>query len=105
MNSRPGRRPRGMIIIAGTLTVDPGARDAFLGSHAQVVEAARSAKGCLDFTLSADLLDAGRVNVHERWESTEDVERFRGAGPSAETRAQILSIDVATYEVAAVEGV
>jgi hypothetical protein len=51
---------------------------------------------------SADPLDPGRVNVYERWESTEDVERFRGSGPSGETRAQILKADVAKYEIAAV---
>jgi quinol monooxygenase YgiN len=87
---------------AGQGTVDANARDAFLETHTEIVEAARTAHGCLDVLPSADPLDPGRVNVYERWESTEDVERFRGSGPSGETRAQILKADVAKYEIAAV---
>ena len=34
-----------------------------------VVEKARGADGCLDFAITDDLLDTGRVNLFERWES------------------------------------
>lgn len=38
---------------------------------------ARAAPGCLDFAQSADPLDAGRINIFERWESAADLEAFR----------------------------
>ncbi|MER5766150.1 putative quinol monooxygenase [Streptomyces sp. NPDC001985] len=92
-----------MIIIAGTLSVDPATRDACLAGCANVVEQARAAPGCLDFALSADLVRPDRINVHERWESDADLERFRGAGPEPEWTAQILGAEVSRYRVAGVE--
>jgi quinol monooxygenase YgiN len=88
-----------MIIVAGALTVDPQARDAYLEGCVSVVEAARGEAGCLDFALSPDLLDPSRINVFERWDSDEDLQRFRGSGPDGGQLAQLLSIDVAEYAV------
>ena len=57
--------------------------------------------GCLDFALSADLVDPGRVNILERWESQAAVEAFRGGGVDDEQGAAIVSASVAEYEVGA----
>jgi quinol monooxygenase YgiN len=65
-----------------------------------VVEQARGTAGCLDFTLTADLIDPGRINIFERWESQAAVESFRGSGPSNEQGAAILAASVAEYDVA-----
>jgi quinol monooxygenase YgiN len=65
-----------------------------------VVEQARQAPGCLDFALSADLLDPGRINVFERWESPAAVEAFRGSGPSDDQSAAIVAASVAEWDVA-----
>ncbi|WP_290060644.1 putative quinol monooxygenase [Amycolatopsis solani] len=92
-----------MIIIAGWLAVAPEARDAYLAGCAEAVQLAREAPGCLDYALGADLLDDGRITVYERWESDEDLERFRGSGPSDEQSAQILDASVARYRISAVE--
>ncbi|MER7542175.1 antibiotic biosynthesis monooxygenase family protein [Spirillospora sp. NPDC127506] len=92
-----------MIIISGALYVDAGARDAYLGGCREVVEQARAAPGCLDFALSADLVEPDRINVYERWESGEDVERFRGAGPEPEQAAQIRRAEVMRYSISGVE--
>jgi quinol monooxygenase YgiN len=62
------------IIVSGSLHVAPTQRDAFLEARVPILEHAREAPGCLDFSLSADLLDAGRVNVYERWRSREDLQ-------------------------------
>jgi hypothetical protein len=48
-----------------------------------------------------DLLDPGRVNIFERWESRAAVEAFRGSGPSDEQAATIVAASVAEYDVAA----
>ena len=88
-----------MVIVAGHITVAPEQRDAYLTGCVSVVEQARDAAGCLDFAISADLVDPGRINVFERWESQAAVEAFRGSGPSDDQGAAMLAATVAEYEV------
>ena len=87
----------GMVIVTGHLLVDPDDRAAYLDGCRGIVEAARRADGCLDFAISADLVDPARVNVLERWESQEAVEAFRGAGPSGAQQRAIRDARVAEY--------
>ena len=89
-----------MIIVAEPIHVDPAARDGYLDSCREVIDAARGADGCLDFHLAADPIDPGRINVFERWETAETVEAFRGSGPSDEQGAAILGAAVVQYEIA-----
>jgi len=89
-----------MVIVAGHLEVEPRNRAAYLDKCTTVVTQARSAPGCLDFALSADIVDPGRINIFERWESQEAVEAFRGSGPSEEQGTAMLSAEVAEYDVA-----
>lgn len=89
-----------MVIVAGHLIVEPEDRAPYLAGCAEIVRLARAAAGCLDFTIAADPVEPGRVNVFERWESQSAVEAFRGSGPSAEQSVQIRSADVAEYDVA-----
>lgn len=91
-----------MVIVAGHLIVDPEQREPYLADCVSVVEEARKAPGCLDFTIAADLVDSGRINVFERWESQADVEAFRGSGPSEGQGAAMLSASVSEYDVASV---
>lgn len=88
-----------MIIVAGHLTVEPAQRASYLAGCVAVVEQARRAAGCLDFAVSADLVDPGRVNVFERWESRAAVEAFRGNGPSDEQGAAMLAASVAEFDI------
>ena len=89
-----------MVIVAGHILVDPEQRDTYLAGCVPVVEQARRAPGCLDFSISADLVDPGRIDVFERWESQAAVEAFRGSGPSDEQGAAMLGASVAEYDVA-----
>ena len=88
-----------MVIVAGHIVVDPEERDDYLAGCVDVVRQARRAPGCLDFSLSADLLEPGRVNIYERWESSAAVEAFRGSGPSDEQGAAIRTASVAEYDI------
>lgn len=95
-----------MIIIAGALYCDPEVRDAYLASVAEVAGLARDAPGCLDFVQAADLIDPGRINVYERWESDADVEAFRASGDPAGGATEpppLTGADVRKYRIAAVE--
>ena len=89
-----------MVIVAGHLVVDPQGREDYLTGCAEAVRQARRAPGCLDFSISADLLEPGRINIFERWESQAAVEAFRGGGPSDEQGAAILAASVGEYDVA-----
>ena len=69
-----------MIIIAGTVDVDPERRDAALEAGRSLMEETRTQKGCLDYVWSADLVVPGRIYVYERWESEADL-RAHFEGP------------------------
>jgi quinol monooxygenase YgiN len=89
-----------MIIIAGHVTLDPERRDAHLAGSAKIVEKAREADGCLDFSMTADLLDPSRLNLFERWESQAAVKAWRRKAPSNKHAAAMLSGSVAEYDIA-----
>ena len=89
-----------MVIVAGHITVEPQQRESYLAGCVSIVEQARRAAGCLDFAITADLIDPGRVNIFERWESQAAVEAFRGSGPSNEQLPAMLSASVAEYDIA-----
>lgn len=89
-----------MVIVAGHVTVEPQQRESYLAGCVSIVEQARGAAGCLDFAITADMIDPGRVNIFERWESQAAVDAFRGSGPGDEQGAQMLSASVAEYDIA-----
>jgi quinol monooxygenase YgiN len=91
-----------MLIIAGHLEVAPAERDGYVVGCAGVVEAARAAPGCLEFTITADTVDPARVCIYERWEDESLLLAFRGAGPSEDQQAEILGADVKRYTISAV---
>lgn len=92
-----------MLIVSGKLHIVAGARDEYLAGCREVVAQARQAAGCLDFALSADLLDPGRINVYERWESDASLEAFRGSGPDTAQLDQIRDAEVQRYRISAAE--
>ena len=89
-----------MVIVAGHIIVEPQQRESYLAGCVGVVEKARGTAGCLYFAITADLIDPGRVNIFERWESQAAVEAFRSSGPSDEQGAVMLSASVAEYDIA-----
>jgi quinol monooxygenase YgiN len=66
-----------MLIVAGYLVVDPLQRDSYLEDCRAVVRQARTSPGCLDFAISADLIEPGRIDIFERWESRVALDEFR----------------------------
>jgi quinol monooxygenase YgiN len=88
-----------MVIVAGHLIVGQEVRDDYLVGCAEVVELARSAPGCRDFAISADLLDPARINVFERWDSAVSVQAFRGSGPGRDQSAMLLAASVSEYDI------
>ena len=94
-----------MVIVAGHITVDPEQRESYLAGSMSVVQKARRADGCLDFAITADLLDPGRVNLFERWETQAAVETLRRSAPRNKHGTAMLSASVAEYDIADVRPV
>ena len=92
-----------MIIVSGSLRVEPSERQAYLDGCLDVIRQARKAAGCLDFHLAADPLEPDRINVFEQWRSVADVEAFRGTGPSDEQAGTIRDAAVDQHEIASTE--
>jgi quinol monooxygenase YgiN len=71
-----------MLIVAGHVVVNPTDRDAYVAECVVVVEAAREAPGCHDFSITADSLDPSRIRISERWENEQRTLEFRGSRPA-----------------------
>jgi quinol monooxygenase YgiN len=88
-----------VIIVSGRIYVSSGRREAFLASSRSVVVAARHAKGCRDFVVAADPIEANRVNVYEEWDSESELEAFRGVGPGPQLTQVIERAEVSRHIV------
>jgi quinol monooxygenase YgiN len=60
-----------MLIIAGTLDVQPDQREKLLELAVALMKATHAEPGNHEYVFSADPLDPGRVRVFELWESEE----------------------------------
>lgn len=95
-----------MLIVAGSIEVDPEQRESFLKEREEGMRTSRAEPGCLDYVFSADPLEPGRIMLFERWESKEalaaHLERMgmrRGSGPGGGGGAAQGPRSVVQYEV------
>lgn len=56
-----------MLVVIGTIDLEPADREAYLESKRPRVLETRREPGCLDYAFSADAADPGRVRLIERW--------------------------------------
>ena len=64
-----------MIIVTGTIEVDPAQRDEFLAAQVDDFAETRKEPGCIEYGLLADPEQPGIVRLLEMWE---DVPTFEG---------------------------
>lgn len=89
-----------MLIIAGHLNVPRAERDPWVKANHEILARVRSQPGCIDLAITADELDAGRVNLFELWESEEHLAVWRAiADPPP--KPPILSTTVLKHQVSA----
>jgi quinol monooxygenase YgiN len=60
-----------VLIIAGTLQIDPGKTDAALADAAVMMKASQAEDGCHAYAFSADPINPGTLLLFEKWESEE----------------------------------
>ncbi|MBX3480373.1 MAG: antibiotic biosynthesis monooxygenase [Caulobacter sp.] len=56
-----------MIIVMGTVRIDPDMVETLRPAMATMVAASRAEDGCLTYAYALDLLEPGLVRVSERW--------------------------------------
>lgn len=96
-----------MLIIAGIFEVDPGRRDEFLAQKETGMRESQAEAGCIEYVLSADPLEPGRVHLYERWESKEHLApHLARMGRQRSTpdpdAVPVISADIQQYEIGAV---
>ncbi|NUP13367.1 MAG: antibiotic biosynthesis monooxygenase [Polyangiaceae bacterium] len=87
------------VIIAGWSTVEPQKREAVIESFKDLVLRARSAPGCLDFAITADPVDPGRVNIFELWQSAKDWKAWRAVCKPLKRIAKTIQMEVQKHIV------
>jgi quinol monooxygenase YgiN len=88
-----------VIIVMGHLTVAAEDQQGVVRDSTEAVMLARATNGCLDYAVSADPVDATRVNVAERWSDRASLDAFRGEGPDDGLGERIVAFAVEEFEV------
>lgn len=88
-----------MLIVSGCLYLKPGTREQFLSSCVASVRLARLAQGCLDFAVSADLIEPDRANVYESWADADSLISFREGGADESLFSFVVRVEVQRHEV------
>jgi quinol monooxygenase YgiN len=93
-----------MVIVAGEFQIKPEERDEFLAGRLDSMRASRAEPGNLEYTMSADPIDPGRIVLFERWADQASLDTHiaalanapRPTGPAvAPTSATITVYDIA----------
>ena len=64
-----------MLIVAGTINIDPAGVDQLRAAAAIMMEATHQEPGNIEYVFSVSVADPGSVQIFEVWESAEDLEK------------------------------
>ena len=78
-----------MIVVAGTISIDPAKRDVAIAAIRDLMAETRKEKGCVVYVMSGDFEDAGCIRLFEEWESQEAIDAHVKAPHMAKFQAQI----------------
>lgn len=95
-----------MLIIAGTITIDPDQRDEALAFADHVMRETRKEVGCHEYVFSADPVDPSKIKLFELWDGedelaahfeTEHLKAFQaGMGAFAITGRDLIKYQIAS---------
>jgi quinol monooxygenase YgiN len=86
------------VILAGYLLVDEDQRDADVEAHRNLVTRARAFDGCIDLAITADAVDARRVNNLEVWDSAEVLDAWREQANPPDTGIDPADVQVRPFD-------
>ena len=92
-----------MVIVGGTFEVDASQRERFIDSRLEMMRTSREEPGCIEYTFSADPIEANRVVLFERWESQEALDAHIAgvrANPRLTDAVAPLATSITIYDVA-----
>ena len=78
-----------MIVIAGTISIDPARRDVAIAAMRELMAETRKEKGCVAYAMSGDFDDAGTIRLFEEWESQDALNAHMKAPHMAKFQSQI----------------
>ena len=92
-----------MVIVGGIFEVEPDQRDRFVASRHESMRKSRAEPGCLEYVVSADPIEPGRVVLFERWADQASLDAhiagIRQAPPSAGGGVAPKSATITVYDV------
>ncbi|MGB5758683.1 MAG: putative quinol monooxygenase [Acidimicrobiales bacterium] len=96
-----------MLIVAGTIRIEPEHRDQMFAAVAPMVAATRAEPGCRAYSFSPDVDDPGLVHLYELWEDqaaldAHFVSEHMATWRQASAGLPILGRDIAKYIIAEV---
>lgn len=94
-----------MLIVAGTLHVDPANTDVVMADAVVMMKATHAEEGNLAYVFSLDPIEAGTVHIFEKWESAEALAAHSKAPHMADFQSKmgawgITGADLKKYEIA-----
>ena len=96
-----------MLVIAGRIRIDPLHREPAIAAATVMMRETRQEKGCISYTISADVEDPGLFHIFEEWESQENLSAHFQSPHMAQFSQQIAGFSVKErhlqrYQIAAV---
>ena len=85
-----------MIIIAGTIQIDPQKREANLAAIQVMMAKSQAEEGCLAYEFSADLTTPNQFHLFEIWESEQSLQAHRESSHMATFRQETFPTFVQT---------
>lgn len=92
-----------MIIVAGTIRIDPDKSEAFLPHAEKMLTATRKEAGCLVYSYAFDVEDAGLVRIYEEWDSRAHLEAHFKVPHMDDWRAALIEIGAHSRAIKAYE--
>ena len=94
-----------MIIIAGTISIDPSKADQALADAVEMMKETHEEQGNLAYVFSLDPLVPGQIQLFEKWESEEALAAHSASAHMAEFRPKmagwgVTGADIKKYEIA-----
>ena len=96
-----------MLVIAGTISIDPEKREAAIAAALAMMSETQKEEGCISYTFSADLSQAGDFRIFEEWASQEALDAHMKSPHMAKFQGEmggfgVRGMKLQRYEIASV---
>ncbi len=88
-----------MLIVAGSITMHDGGRDAFLAAVAPMVASTLQERGCHEYAFTPDPNDENRILLYELWEDQEALDGHFASEHMAQWQTDSKGLPVAGADI------